>query len=83
MIHLIFHKLFPFDPSIKILMKKGIKFSLLFCIVGTFLLFGYQLFYQLPDLYYISLSLIQTGITFIAFFIACAIAFNQIKRDVS
>jgi len=69
------------DKSIKKLMIKGIKFSLLVCLISSFILFTYEIFYNSPDLYYIGISVFKTGTIFASAFLGCGFAFNEIKKE--
>lgn len=69
-------------PIIKI-MKYGFIFSLSICLLSSILLFTYEIFYALPDLYYIGLSLFKLGLMFYVEFIICGIAVDSIKKQLN
>ena len=69
------------DEKVKKIMKYGFIFSLCFCFVATFILFTYNTIYASPDLYYIGLQMIQTGLFFVVEFIICGIAMDKIKKQ--
>lgn len=82
MLKLLIAKIKNLDKSIKGLMLKGFKFCTLIFLISASILFTYELFYNSPDLYYIGLSIFKMGITFIAGFIVCGFAFNEIKNEI-
>ena len=45
------------DNQIKKLMNKGLLFSFILCIISVLILFTYEYFYEIPNLYYIGISL--------------------------
>lgn len=69
------------DIKIKKIMKYGFIFSLSFCLIATIILFTYEVLYASPDLYYIGLQMMQTGLFFIVEFIVCGIAMDKIKKQ--
>ena len=62
------------------LMVTGIRISFCLCILATFILITYQL-NNFPNLYYIGISLLQSGLFFIVTFIICGFAFNETIGD--
>lgn len=82
MIKSLISKIKNIDKSIKNLMLHGVEFSIFVCLISSSILFTYELFYNLPDLYYIGLSIFKMGITFISGFLACGFAFNEIKQQI-
>lgn len=69
------------DVKIKKIMRYGFIFSLCFCLIATIILLTYETVYASPDLYYIGLQMIQTGLCFIIEFIICGIAVDKIKKQ--
>ena len=69
------------DIKIKKIMKYGFIFSLCFCLVATIILLTYETVYASPDLYYIGLQMIQTGLFFMIEFIVCGVAVDKIKKQ--
>ena len=69
------------DKETKKIMYYGIWFSIAFCIVATIILITYIRFLAIPDLFYIGMQMIRTGIIFIVAFIICGIAVDKIKKE--
>ena len=69
------------DIKVKKIMKYGFIFSLCFCLVATIILLTYETVYASPDLYYIGLQMIQTGLSFMIEFIVCGVAVDKIKKQ--
>lgn len=69
------------EKKIKTIFKYGIYFSILVCVLSTFILLTYH-YYANPDLYYIGLSVFKLGLFFIVEFTICAIAIDTIKKQV-
>lgn len=80
MIKLIKEKLMNLEKPVKKIMKYGFMFSFLVCIVAMFLLLSYD-YYNIPDLYYIGLSVFQLSLFFTVEFIICGIAIDTIKKQ--
>ena len=71
------------DEKIKKILHKGIIFSFILCIISTIILFTYQNFYEIPNLYYAGLSLFKSSLMFGCCFIMCAIGFDTIKKQIA
>jgi hypothetical protein len=69
------------DIKIKKIMKYGFIFSISFCLLATIILLTYEMVYASPDLYYIGLKMVQTGLFFIVEFVVCGIAMDKIKKQ--
>ena len=76
----IFGKNLITDKRIKQIMKLGIKSSFIFCLLSTTFLFTY-IFFKHPFLFYAGISLLQSGLFFIATFIICAYSFSKIINE--
>lgn len=63
------------------LMKSGVKFSFLVCLISSFILLTYDFIYASPAVYYIGLSLFKTSLFFMVAFIICGFAFSKIKGE--
>lgn len=68
------------DEKILAIVKNGIKFSFIFCLIASFVLITYTQSAE-TSAYYIGLSLFKSGLFFIAGFIICGIAFNKIMEN--
>ena len=81
MIKTIKDKIKNLEVSIKKVVKAGCLFSFDICIFSAILLLTYEIFYHSPNLYYIGLSLLKSGLMFIVFFIICGFTFDTIKKQ--
>lgn len=81
MISKILDRLKGLDNKIKNIMKYGIYFSLLICIIACSLLFTYNLSITDVNTYYIGLSLVQLSFVFMIEFIICGLAMDTIKKS--
>ena len=69
------------DKKVKKIMHKGFIFSFILCIISGLSLFTYYMFYNLPDLFYIGISLFRTSLMFTCAFFMFAIGFDTIKKE--
>ena len=69
------------DKKVTKIMQNGIKFSFAFCLMATILLITYVLKGELLA-YYIGMSLFKSSLFFIAGFIICGLAFNNILKEI-
>lgn len=69
------------DGKIKKIMHIGFTFSFILCIISVFSLFTYEIFYSMPELYYIGISLFRTSLMFYCSFIIFSIGFDTIKKE--
>ena len=69
------------DKKIKEIMLKGLNFSLLISILGSFCLLYYISFKSSTFIYYIGLKIIWLSLSFVVSFIACALTMDKIKKD--
>lgn len=81
MIKKIIERIKGLDPKIVKLIKYGLNFSVLICIVACALLFTYHLTLTNVDTYYIGLSLVQLSFVFMIEFIICGLAMDTIKKS--
>ena len=70
------------DKKIYKIMKNGIKFSFVFCLIASLILVTYFENYD-PNTYNIGVCLFKSGLFFVTTFVICAIAFNKIIKDIS
>lgn len=80
MIKQIIDKFDSLEENVKKIMKYGFAFSFGVCILSIILLLTYQ-FYNIPDLYYIGLSVFKLSLFFAIEFIICGIAIDTIKKQ--
>lgn len=59
------------------IIRVGVKFCILFCLIAIFIL---QIYCEKsgPDVFYIGISLLKSGMFFICMFIACGFVFDKI-----
>lgn len=69
------------DKKIFKIMKNGIEFSFIFCLIASFILVIYCENYN-PCTYNVGISLFKSGLFFLSTFIICGFAFNNITKDV-
>ncbi len=81
MINFFIEKFKNLEKDVVKIIQKGVKFSILICILATFLLFTYESFISSPNLYYIGLKLFQTGLMFAVEFTICGLAIDTIKKQ--
>ena len=70
------------DLQVKIIMKYGMLFSLLFCLFSTLILYTYHKLYTIPIVFTAGTILFKTSIMFFSVFIICGIAFDTIKKQI-
>lgn len=68
------------DTKVKKIMKYGLFFSLIMCLLSLAILLTYSV-NPYPDLYYIGLSTFKLSLFFVVEFIICAIAIDTIKEQ--
>ena len=83
MVRFIKEKIDNLEDLIKKIMKYGFYFSFFISIIATSVLFTYEVFYSMPDLYYIGLSLFKTSISFATSFFICGLAIDTIKKQMA
>lgn len=81
MINLFVSTMKNLDVKIKNIMIKGLNFSLLVSLIGTLFLLYYISFKSSNLIYYIGINIISLSISFVASFLACALAMDRIKKD--
>ncbi len=67
--------------TLKIL-KSGLIFSFIICLLSIFLLLSYIFFFAFPTIYYIGLLMFQLSLSFAIEFIICAIVVDSIKKNI-
>ena len=69
------------DMKIKKIMKIGFKISFIITIISVISLFTYAIFYSMPTLFYIGISLLRTSLMFACTFFICGIGFDTIVKE--
>lgn len=70
------------DKKVLKIMHNGFIFSFILCIISGLSLFTYDIFYNLPDLFYIGISLFRTSLMFACTFFIFGIGFDTIKKEI-
>ena len=81
MVKFIKEKIDNLEDLIKKIMKYGFYFSFFISLLSCLILFTYEMFYAMPVLYYIGLSLFKTSLTFAISFFICGLAVDTIKKQ--
>lgn len=68
------------DKKISKIMRGGIDFSLIICILALFTLFVHRNYYISHNLYDAAIILFQAGILFAAQFFICGITIDTVKK---
>ena len=63
------------------IMKYGLKFCFVICILSVLILVTYNLFILSPFLYYIGISLFRLSIIFAIEFVICGLVVDGIKKQ--
>lgn len=69
------------DEKISKVMHIGFIFSFILCAISGLSLFTYEIFYNLPELFYSGLSLFRTSLMFACTFFIFGIGFDTIKKE--
>ena len=69
------------SKTLKIL-RNGLKFSFIICLLSIFILLTYIFFFTYPTLYYIGLLMFQLSLSFAIEFIICAVVVDSIKKNI-
>lgn len=72
-----------FDKNILKLIKLGLYFCFILCIISVFFLFTYESFYSLPILFYTGYTLLKASLMFGVTFFICGISFDKIKKELN
>ncbi len=73
-------KLIITNPKIIHIMKNGIMFSILLCLIAIFILEIYCSKGK-PSAFYTGISLLKSGMFFITMFIICGFVFNKVTKN--
>ena len=81
---IIFHfidKINNLDSKIKTLVQIGIKFSSILCLFAVLILSIYKTMNNMPNIFYIGISLLHSSLMFACAFIIFGIGFDTIKNQ--
>ncbi len=81
MLKIIMNKFNSMEEKIKKILKYGMLFSFIVCIVSLLILLTYH-FFTNPDLYYIGLSVFKLSLFLIVEFIVCALAIDTVRQQI-
>lgn len=70
-----------FEKKTYTILKYGLQFCFILCIISVFIMLTYDYIYNLPDLYHIGISLFKSSITFGIEFVICALVVDYIKKQ--
>ena len=79
----LFNVIKNFDIKIKKIMITGLYFSLFVALIACILLIYYISFSRSNFIYYIGIEVMHLSTSFAASFIACALAIDKIKKDIT
>ena len=82
-INVFFDTIKNLDIKFKKLMYNGLLLSFALCLISSIILFTYQFIYEIPNLYYIGISLFKSSIMFGCVFVMCTIGFDTIKNEIA
>lgn len=68
------------DKKVLTIVRNGLKGSLIFCLIASFILVTYNTIGE-PNAYCIGISLLKSGLFFIVAFIIYGVAFNKIINE--
>ena len=80
-INILSEKIKNLDLKIVKLMKIGFIISFIMCLLSSSLLFTYQFIISLPILFYISISIFRSSLSFGVTFFICGIGFDTMKKQ--
>ena len=69
------------DTKTSHILKKGLIFSFIVCIVSIIILLTYLFVFSSPTIFYIGLLVFQLGLSFSIEFIICAIIVDNLKKN--
>ena len=69
-----------FEKITHVIMKYGLKFCFIICIISVSILFTYEAIFTSPSLYYIGISLFKLSLVFGIEFIICAFVADELKK---
>ena len=70
-----------FDKITNKILKSGLKFCFILCMISVFILLTYNLIFSTPILYYIGINLFKLSLIFGIEFIICYFVTDGIKKQ--
>lgn len=70
-----------FDKITNKVLKNGLKFCFILCIISVFILLTYNLILSTPILYYLGINLFKLSLIFGIEFIICSFVTDKIKKQ--
>ena len=70
-----------FEKVTSKIMKNGLKFCFILCLISVFILLTYNLDFPSPFVYYIGISLFKMSLIFGIEFIVCGFVVDGIKKQ--
>ena len=81
-INMLISKFKNLDKKILKIMNIGLIFSFILCVIAGLSLFTYEMFYNLPELFYGGISLFRTSLMFACTFFIFGIGFDSISKEI-
>lgn len=81
-INILLNKVKNLDAKVVKVMKAGLIFSFIFCILSSMILLTYETLYSLPTLFHIGISLFRTSLSFAVTFFICGIGFDTVQKEI-
>ncbi len=70
-----------FEKITSTILKNGLKFSLLLCVISVLILLTYNLIISAPILFYIGITVFRLSLVFGIEFIVCSFVVDGIKKQ--
>ena len=70
------------DNKVLAIVKNGLKISLIFCLIASFILAIYLTNGYIIEGYYIGISVFKSSLFYMVGFIICGFAFNKILKEI-
>lgn len=83
LVKILIDKIKNLDKKTKKIMHIGFIFSFILSIIAILSLCTYDIFYPIPDLFYVGISLFRTSLMFACTFFICAIGFDTMKKEIN
>lgn len=77
------NKIKHLDIKTKKIMRIGFIFSFTLFIISILSLFTYNLFYSIPALFYVGISLFRSSLMFACTILICGIGFDTISKELN
>ena len=82
MLKKLFENFHNFEKITFKIMKYGLQFCFILCLISVFILITYDISFKYPYIYYIGISLFRLSTIFGIEFILCALVVDSIKKQI-